>query len=480
MKIIKKFKVFFMILLLIPCIFLFSACSQEPYVIKIEKTESMGNYDTYTITYSDGSTSSFSIENGTDGEDGQDVTIESIFEYCVSQGMYEESEFSQFLKDYLSIESSDNSDQLATNKAMLSTVSVYVEQPTRSLNWSGHWANNTQISCGAGVIYKMDEEYSYIITNYHVVYYVGSTTDDKIGKNIYIYQYGVDEDIVKYEDTYDEDGYPLVEFNGGAVKCEYLGGSMNYDIAVLRVDTQDLLDNNSSARAVDIADSYSVADTAIAIGNPEGEGISVTKGIVSVESEYLTMEGADEETVVTFRVMRIDAAVNGGNSGGGLYNYNGELIGIVNAKAVYSSDNTPLDNYAYALPVDNVAKVADNIIYNFNKDNSATGVVKLDLGLTVTSQNSKVTYSANKLTITDDAVITAVSDTTIANFQEGDIIKSIQINDTTYEITRAFQFDDLLLSVHEGDDIIIKVKREGIEINITLLDISSTNFTNVV
>lgn len=480
MKIIKKFKVFLMILLLIPCIFLFSACSQEPYVVKIERTETVGNYETYTITYSDGTTSTFTIENGTDGEDGQDVTIESIFEYCVSQGMYEESEFAQFLKDYLSIEYDENNDQLATNKAMLSAVTVYAEQPTITLNRPGHWAPDTQISCGAGVIYKMDDEYSYIITNYHVVYYAGSMTSNKIGKNIYIYQYGVDEDIVKHENTNNDDGYPLVEFNGGAVKCEYLGGSMNYDIAVLRVSTQDLLDNNPSARSVDIADSYSVADTAIAIGNPEGEGISVTKGIVSVESEYLTMEGADEETIITFRVMRIDTAVNGGNSGGGLYNSNGELIGIVNAKAVYSSDNTPLDNYAYALPVDNVTKVADNIIYNFAKDNTSTGVVKLDLGLTVTSQNSKVTYSSNKFTITDDAVITAVSDTTIADFQEGDIIKSIQINGTTYEITRAFQFGDMLLTVREGDDIIIKVMRDGAETNITLLDVSSDNFTHVI
>lgn len=480
MKIKTKFKVFLMILLLIPCIFLFSACSQEPYVIKIERTETVGNYETYTITYSDGSTSNFSIENGSDGEDGKDLTIESIFEYCVSQGMYEESEFSKFLKDYLSIEYGETDYQLATNKAMLSAVSVYVEHPTYSLNRYGHLAPDSLISCGAGVIYQMDDEYSYIITNYHVVYYSSSMTADKIGENIYIYQYGVDEDIVKYEDSYNNDGYPLVEFNGGAVKCEYIGGSMNYDIAVLRVSTQDLLSNNPDARAVDIADGYSVAETAIAIGNPEGEGISVTKGIISVDSEYLTMEGADEQTIITFRVMRIDAAVNGGNSGGGLYNSNGELIGIVNAKAIYSSDNTPLDNYAYALPIDNVTKVTDNIIYNFTTTNSATDVVKLDLGITITSQNSKATYSSGKLTISDDAVITDVSSTSIGSFQEGDIIKSIQINDTTYEITRAFQFDDLLLTVREGDDIIIKLMRDNTETNITILNVSSTNFTHII
>ena len=256
---------------------------------------------------------------------------------------------------------------------------------------------------------------------------------------------------------------------------------MNYDIAVLRVSTQDLLANNADARAVDIADGYSVADTAIAIGNPEGEGFSVTKGIVSVESEDLTMQGADEESIITFRVMRIDAAVNGGNSGGGLFNSNGELIGIVNAKGVYSSDNTPLDNYAYALPVDNVTKVADNIISNYiNNNNTATGVVKLDLGLTITSQNSKATYTSGKLVITDDAVITEVSASYTSDFQVGDIIKSIQINDTTYEITRYFQFDDLLLTVREGDNVIIKLNRDGAEIEIDLSTVDSNYFVHVV
>lgn len=482
MKILKKFRVFFLILLIIPCLLLFTACTQQdPYVVKIEKTYTLGNVDIYTITYSNGTTSTFTIENGTDGEDGNDVTIESIFDYCVSQGLYNEDEFTKFLEDYLSIEAGDDSYQYATNKALLSAVTVYVEQPTQSLGWYGHITNDTQIGCGGGVIYKMDDEYSYIITNYHVVYYSASMTDNKIGKNIYIYQYGVDEDIVKYEDVLNDDGYPLVEFNGGAVKCEYLGGSMNYDIAVLRVSTQDLLANNADARAVDIADGYSVADTAIAIGNPEGEGFSVTKGIVSVESENLTMQGADEESIITFRVMRIDAAVNGGNSGGGLFNSNGELIGIVNAKGVYSSDNTPLDNYAYALPVDNITKVADNIISNYiNNNNTATGVVKLDLGLTITSQNSKATYTSGKLVITDDAVITEVSASYTSDFQVGDIIESIQINDTTYEITRYFQFDDLLLTVREGDNVIIKLNRDGAEIEIDLSTVDSNYFVHVV
>ena len=103
-----------------------------------------------------------------------------------------------------------------------------------------------------------------------------------------------------------------------------------------------------------------VGESAIAIGNPEGNGFSTSLGIVSVDSEYIEMTGADGVTNVEFRVMRIDTAVNGGNSGGGLFNSKGELIGIVNAKI----QSTTVENIAYAIPSNLAAAVADNIIYH--------------------------------------------------------------------------------------------------------------------
>ena len=63
-----------------------------------------------------------------------------------------------------------------------------------------------------------------------------------------------------------------------------------------------------------------------------GYGISVSSGIVCVDSEYITMTAADGKTSVSFRVIRVDSAVNSGNSGGGLFDKDGNLIGIVNAK----------------------------------------------------------------------------------------------------------------------------------------------------
>ncbi len=479
---------------MLPCILFFGGCSEEVYVLRIEKTETIGNVDTYTIYYSNNTTSNFTIENGTDGEDGEDLTIEAIFNALVERGEYPDTSnesFKAFLSDYLNITYEEDSVNKAVVNAMPSVVNIYAEQPEQVTGGSFPYftvENESQIYCGSGVIYQMDDNYSYIITNYHVVYSSTSILDNKISRMIYAYQYGKD---VVVTETSSNDAYdaPTKQLGGEGIECEYIGGSMNYDIAVLRVSTSALKEINPDAKAVTVADGYSLADTAIAIGNPEGDGISVTSGVISVESEYYTMVGADEETVITFRGIRIDTAVNGGNSGGGLFNIKGELIGIVNSKLVYSSDGTPIDNIAHALPYDNVVKVADNIIDNYKK-NSASGnsdpvkVTKLTLGLSATTENSQTIYDyiSGEITITEDTVVTSFSSNSLAQsrgMQVGDIITSVQINETEYEITRYFQLNDLMLTVRENDQVIINISRNHISQSIVIGEISSSMLTTV-
>ena len=160
------------------------------------------------------------------------------------------------------------------------------------------------------------------------MYDSNSNTDNHISDKIYIYLYGLESEAY-------------------AIPATYVGGSANYDIAVLRVDKNDILLDaieTGAAMAVTVANSDELTPgmTTIAIGNPSSSdadlgGISVTKGIVSVDSEYITMSAIDTSGEVQFRVIRIDAPVNSGNSGGGLFNDKGELIGIVNAKISSSS-----------------------------------------------------------------------------------------------------------------------------------------------
>ena len=107
------------------------------------------------------------------------------------------------------------------------------------------------------------------------------------------------------------------------------GNNTNSDLAVLRVSDEAL--SGSDALAAEYADAV-VGEQAYAIGNAEGDGISVTRGVVSVLSEQITISAADEWTQISFDALRTDAAINQGNSGGGLFNERGELLGIVTAR----------------------------------------------------------------------------------------------------------------------------------------------------
>ena len=181
-------------------------------------------------------------------------------------------------------------------------------------------------SAGSGVIYKLDKEKgdAYIITNYHVVF----SGTYGMALEVKLYLYGM-----RYEQY--------------AITATVVGGSVNYDIAVLKVTGSEVL-KNSYAMAADLGNSEDVRvfDDIFVVGNAEGYGMSVTEGIISVDSESLDMQGADG-TPIELRVMRVSAAINRGNSGGAVYDESGKLIGIVVAKRTGSD----VDNMGYAIPI---------------------------------------------------------------------------------------------------------------------------------
>ncbi len=385
--------------------------------------------------------------NGQDGKDAPAVTITEIYDALKKDGY--EGSFRDFVGEYLS-KTNTQTTEIYVSKAVLSCVSI-VSQFTKSV-YSGSWigqgsmTNEEYSSAGSGVIYKLDKANgsAYVITNYHVVYDAAANTPNKLAKSISVFLYGK-------------------EYSEAAIAASYIGGSMNYDIAVLRIENSEIL-KNSDARAVEIYDSNDVVigETAIAIGNPEAKGISVTSGVVSVDSENLTMKGADDITQITFRVTRVDTAVNGGNSGGGLFNSFGELIGIVNAKIV---DNS-VENIGYAIP-SNIAKyVADNIIYNCDGKNNLHPK-KCLLGITIQMAESNAYYDeASGLTKIEEKIkVSKVESGSLADgiLKEGDILISITIGGKKYDITRSFIVVDIMLTARVNDVISITFTRNGEE-----------------
>ena len=290
----------------------------------------------------------------------------------------------------------------------------------------------------------MDQEEgdAFIITNYHVVYDGSSDSADGISESINMYLYGA-------------------EFENLAITTTYVGGSLYYDIAVLRVENSEVL-KNSDACAVDVADSdlVFVGDPAVVIGNAQGYGISTTAGVISVDSEYITLTDIDGVTEVTLRVMRTDAAVNGGNSGGGLFDANGDLIGVVNAKIVEEG----VENIGYAIPSNIVVAVAQNIIDHCWETNLKT-VQRATLGVSVATLDSHAVYdsSTGTVSIEETVVVYEVSAGSLAHGKllAGDELVSVTLNGETKTITRQYHVIDLMLRARVGDTITFCVLRNG-------------------
>lgn len=399
--------------------------------------------------------------NGTNGLDGNDVSIEEIYELAVQNGY--EGSYLDFLKEYLSLDLDDDAAGVGT--ALLSSVKIIcgfeVTETLYNPMTGPQQSTYSGTTEGSGVIYSIDKSAgdAYIITNHHVVYYSKSNTSDGISDDITIMLYGS-------------------EYSDYAIKATYLGGSSVYDIAVLKVSGSELL-KNSDARAVQVADYNSsyVGTAAYAIGNAAGEGISVTQGIISVDSEVISISDSTSGTSSSYRVMRVDAAINSGNSGGGLFNEQGQLIGIVNAKVSSSS----IENIGYAIPVSIAVEAAKNIIDNCDGE-SVTTVQKYSFGISVIAGSSKAVYDGYEMTtkIVEEVLVESVDETGAAYgiLEKGDVIESVTLNGVKTDVDRTFKFVDLTLSVREGDVIVIEIVRNG-ETKQIEITASADNFAGV-
>lgn len=427
---------------------------QTPVSIeKIEKTLSIGLVDTYTVYFTNGQTTTFEITNG---KDGSDITALDLYE-TYKQIYGENLTYEEFLNKYLSLENNQNAPEYTPiNECLLSTAKVYAEFEEVDDTTEGKKEDNVPaVFTGACVVYKIASDYTYFITNYHVVYNEESV-DNKISEKINCFLYGSEGYPSKNQN---DDGSISYDYGDYAISCQYVGGAAEYDLAIIKANTQDVLKINPNVKAITFAEEYYVGQKAIAIGNPNGEGISATQGIISVDNEYITL--AVDGTSRNYRSLRIDTALYHGNSGGGLFNANGELIGIANA------GNVTDQNINYAIPVQIVKAVADNIYYYHNDANDSTnGVYKITLGITVTSENSKYVYDSNKGygKIESQAKITEVTLLSLAygmGLKVDDIITEMIIDGNSYEIYRHFDIGDYILSLRVNSTISFNVLRNG-------------------
>lgn len=251
---------------------------------------------------------------------------------------------------------------------------------------------------GSGVIVHGD---GIIVTNNHVI---NGFTD------IYV--------IVTDHTQTDENGNYLQY----KYKASVRGADEDGDIAILKINPVSALTVAKLGSSKDIA----LAEEVFAIGNPLGElGGTVTNGIVSAISREVQVDD------VTMTLLQTNAAINSGNSGGGLFNLAGELIGIVNAK--YSA--TGVEGLGFAIPIDTAMhSISDLLNYGYIRGIPAIGVTLADGYVRSGWSSIPVVYvfdAGGHADLRQNDIITKVDETSVSTVsQVRQIIRNHAVGDT--------------------------------------------------
>ena len=264
-----------------------------------------------------------------------------------------------------------------------------------------------RVSSGSGVIFTSD---GYIVSNNHVV-----ADADKL-------------EVIIGKDSYE---------------AKLVGTDPSTDLSVLKIEAKNL-------KAIPIGSSRAlqVGEGVIAVGNPFNLTSTVTSGIVSAKARALNIV-QDKFPIESF--IQTDAAINPGNSGGALVNRRGELVGINTA---ILSRTGSYAGYGFAVPVDIVKKVVDDLIKYGEVQKAIVGLEVIDLTQNVSERLDL------KLTDFDGVLVTKVNKGFAgqeAGIKEDDII--IELNSASVN-TKA-EFDELMSYRSPGDKIAIKWKRKN-------------------
>ena len=219
----------------------------------------------------------------------------------------------------------------AYEKASQSVVGIKISTGTSIAN--GRISSQTAF-VGSGVVVSDD---SYVVTNNHVI---------ESADSIYV--------------VVGEEEYP----------AELVATDADSDVAVLLCK-----DLNVTPATLGNSDELSVGDWALVIGNPLGETFAntLTTGVISGLGRDVSTAGANT-SVNNF--IQTNAQINSGNSGGGLFNIAGELVGITSMKLSNNGyyGSAAIEGIGFAIPINTVKDVADDLIEYGERQYPAIGV----------------------------------------------------------------------------------------------------------
>ena len=297
-----------------------------------------------------------------------------------------------------------------------STVGISTEIVTANI-----FGQQVSAAAGSGFVISAD---GYIVTNYHVV--EGAST------------------------------IKVTFYDGTVYDAAFVGGEANNDVAVLKIEANDL-----TPVIIGNSDDLHVGQTVTAIGNPLGElTFSQSAGIISAKDRTVTLDGGTK-----INMLQTDCTINSGNSGGPMFNLYGEVIGITSAK--YSNNGeyseATIEGIGFAIPMNDVADIITDLIehgYVTGKPNVGILMNEVDdgalrYGIPDGAEVAAILEGscAEKGGLQVDDIITAVSGAVIESRSElQNEIKKYKAGETvTFTVYRDGETFDLQITLDESN-----------------------------
>ena len=311
-----------------------------------------------------------------------------------------------------------NSTVIVENGSLSAAVEKVSSSAVMIRNYKGTKLNGT----GSGFVYKVDDKYTYIMTNHHVIdegtkWTVINSLDEEI------------EGIVLGSD-------------------EYL------DLAVIRIEKN----ANMPAVAIGSVDDIKLGDQVFTVGSPVGYEYrgTVTNGIISGKDRLVevSLSGSSEDWVM--EVIQTNAAVNPGNSGGPLVNAKGEVIGVISLKLVENS----IEGMGFAIPIDYAMSHVETLESGKKIDRPLLGISMLNVeGTSAWSlqRNYGITLDED---VTSGVIVIEVAKDSGASksaLKKGDVITKLN-ND---EVDNLAYLKYLLYKYEIGDTVELTYYRDG-------------------
>jgi putative serine protease PepD len=244
-------------------------------------------------------------------------------------------------------------------------------------------------------------------------------------------------------------GTVTVQFDDGSTEtAEIVGRNVAYDLAVIKVDKDDL-----PVASIGNSDNIAVGDTVVALGSPLGLSGTVTSGIVSATNRPVSAGGQGETSFIN--AVQTDAAINPGNSGGPLVNASAEVIGVNSAIASLGSDlsgQAGSIGLGFAIPSNTMKRIVEEII---ETGQAATPVIGVNLSPQDDARGGATVGSVVAGGPADDAGIVA-----------GDVITAVNGVPTSDSVTLITQ----IRSFAPGEEVTLTVSSgsQTSEVQVTL------------